>query len=90
MDGLVGFHHPSHYDGHLIKPSRNILDALIVKEWPNYRAGRTGSIVPLVRRIVPEQSRRHRCRGLLSLVARSDRRMVPGRWRSRRFPPTFD
>jgi TnpA family transposase len=35
MDGLVGFHHPSHYAGHLIKPSRKILDALIVKEWPN-------------------------------------------------------
>jgi hypothetical protein len=24
MDGLVGFHHPSHYAGHLIKPSRKI------------------------------------------------------------------
>jgi hypothetical protein len=35
MDGLVGFHHPSHYTGYLIKPSRKTFDALIVKEWPN-------------------------------------------------------
>jgi len=35
MDGLVGFHHPSHYAGNLIKPSRKTFDALIVKEWPN-------------------------------------------------------
>jgi len=35
MDGLVGFHHPSHYAGSLIKPSRRTYDALIVKEWPN-------------------------------------------------------
>jgi TnpA family transposase len=35
MDGLVGFRHPSHYAGYLIKPLRKTFDALIVKEWPN-------------------------------------------------------
>ena len=35
MDGLVGFHHPSKYADCLIKPSRKVFDALIVKEWPN-------------------------------------------------------
>lgn len=36
IDSLVGFHHPSHYpDDWLIKPSRKVLEALIVKEWPN-------------------------------------------------------
>jgi TnpA family transposase len=34
MDGLVGFHHPSHYGDALIKPSRKVFDKLIVKEWP--------------------------------------------------------
>jgi TnpA family transposase len=35
MAGLVGFHHPSHYAGSLIKPSRKTYETLIVKEWPN-------------------------------------------------------
>ena len=35
MGGLVGFHPPSQYADDLIKPSRKIFDALIVKEWPN-------------------------------------------------------
>jgi hypothetical protein len=32
---LVGFRHPSHYAGSLIKPARKAFDAVIVKEWPN-------------------------------------------------------
>jgi hypothetical protein len=36
MDGPVGFHHPSRYTGHPIKPSRKIRDALIVKETAKY------------------------------------------------------
>jgi TnpA family transposase len=32
MEGLVGFHHPSHYAGYLIKPSRKTFDSLIIKE----------------------------------------------------------
>ena len=35
MSGLVGFRHPSHHAGRLIKPARKTFDALIVKEWPN-------------------------------------------------------
>jgi TnpA family transposase len=35
MTGLVGFHHPSHYAGYLIRPARKTFDTLIVKEWPN-------------------------------------------------------
>jgi TnpA family transposase len=35
MSGLVGFRHPSHHTGRLIKPVRKTFDALIVKEWPN-------------------------------------------------------
>jgi TnpA family transposase len=35
MSGLVGFRHPSHYAGLLLKPARKTFDALIVKEWPN-------------------------------------------------------
>ena len=34
MDGLVGFYHPSHYGNALIKPSRKVLDKLIITEWP--------------------------------------------------------
>jgi TnpA family transposase len=32
---LVGFRHPTHYAGFLIKPARKTRDALIVQEWPN-------------------------------------------------------
>ncbi|MDD5673297.1 MAG: Tn3 family transposase [Chitinivibrionales bacterium] len=36
IDSLVGFQHPSYYDGDfLIKPSRKVLEELIEKEWPN-------------------------------------------------------
>ncbi len=35
MSGLVAFHHPNHYAGSLIKPSRKTYEALIVQEWPN-------------------------------------------------------
>ncbi len=35
ISGLVGFHNLSHYDNYLIKPTRRVLDALVVKEWPN-------------------------------------------------------
>lgn len=35
MEGLAGFHHPSHDSEALIKPGRKIWEPLIVKEWPN-------------------------------------------------------
>jgi TnpA family transposase len=34
MEGLVGFHQPSHYGDVLIKPARKVFEQLIVKEWP--------------------------------------------------------
>ena len=35
MDSLVGFKHPNHYSGFLIKPSHKANDELIEREWPN-------------------------------------------------------
>ena len=35
IDSLVGFNTPSHYGDSLIKPSRKVLDELIINEWPN-------------------------------------------------------
>ena len=35
IDSLVGFKTPSHYCDYLIKPSRKVLDDLIINEWPN-------------------------------------------------------
>jgi TnpA family transposase len=35
IDGLIGFQHPKHYAGFLIKPGRKAYDGLICKEWPN-------------------------------------------------------
>jgi TnpA family transposase len=35
MDTLIGFHPPSHYVGDLIKPTRQVFEDLIVREWPN-------------------------------------------------------
>ncbi|MCI0421922.1 MAG: Tn3 family transposase, partial [Acidobacteria bacterium] len=32
---LIGFRHPSQYGDLLIRPSRKVLDDLIIKEWPN-------------------------------------------------------
>ncbi len=35
IDTLVGFQHSKHYAGYLIKPTRKVLEALIIEEWPN-------------------------------------------------------
>ena len=35
IDSLVGFNTQSHYGDYLIKPSRKVLDELIINEWPN-------------------------------------------------------
>lgn len=35
MTGLVGFHQPSYYVDCLIKPSRKVLEGLIITEWPH-------------------------------------------------------
>ena len=35
IDTLVGFQHPKHYAEYLIKPTRKVLEALIIEEWPN-------------------------------------------------------